>query len=294
MTSIPVRLDRFAPAADPAAPADLADLAAATDGAPAAAFPATAAKAAIRTLVAPSPGGAHVLCIPWAGASIERFFAWKRHLPAGVGLSGVQLPGRGARVHEPSPTDLVALLDEIAAEYLALRDPPRILFGHSFGALIAFEIATRVSRAAGQAGGDPFVRLVVSGLSAPSVIAEEERIAHLDDDAFSAQVHALNGMPPEIARSPESLRYFMTVLRCDFRLYESYAFDANRPPLRCPIAVCSGRDDPSVSEHGLNAWAALTTGECRRHDFDGDHFFIADHAAAMLGLALDAESTLAG
>ncbi len=209
-------------------------------------------------------------------------------------MSGVQLPGRGARAHEPSPTDLVALLDEIAAEYLALRDPPRILFGHSFGALIAFEIATRVSRAAGQAGGDPFVRLVVSGLSAPSVIAEEERIAHLDDDAFSAQVHALNGMPPEIARSPESLRYFMTVLRCDFRLYESYAFDANRPPLRCPIAVCSGRDDPSVSEHGLNAWAALTTGECRRHDFDGDHFFIADHAAAMLGLALDAESTLAG
>ncbi|MET5115444.1 thioesterase, partial [Burkholderia pseudomallei] len=89
-----VRLDRFAPAAAPADRADRADSAAAPDGAPAAAFPATAAKAAIRTLVAPSRGGAHVLCIPWAGASIVRFFAWKRHLPAGVGLWGVQLPGR--------------------------------------------------------------------------------------------------------------------------------------------------------------------------------------------------------
>ncbi|NIF86990.1 alpha/beta fold hydrolase [Burkholderia sp. Cy-637] len=258
--------------------------------APAASAPTPARRRhAIRTLLAPEQGAAHLLCIPWAGASIERFYAWKPHLPAGVGISGVQLPGRGARADEPAATDLDALLDEIAVEYLALPAPPPILFGHSFGALIAYELAMRVNHTARRAGGvDPVTRLVVSGLSAPPTIAEEEHIAHLDDAAFSAAVHALNGMPAEIAQIPASMRYFMSVLRCDFRLYESYAFRSGRPRLRCPIVVCSGRADPSVTEPGLRTWATLTEGACSRHDFDGDHFYIERHAAALAALTLEA------
>ncbi|MXN79870.1 alpha/beta fold hydrolase [Burkholderia sp. 4701] len=282
MTSIAPRLDRFAHA-----------------GSDAAALPRTLSQpaepelgGAIRNLVPPSAHGAHVLCIPWAGASIERFFGWKHHLPDGAGLSGVQLPGRGTRTHEALPTDLPALLDEIAAAYLKLPDPPRILLGHSFGALIAYELAMRVNGASGAA---PITRIVASGLSAPQVIADERRIAHLDDDAFGAEVLALNGIPRDLTRNPEMLRYFMDILRCDFRLFESYRFDPDRPRLRCPFVVCNGRADPGVSEQGVRAWASLTTGECRFHDFDGDHFFITSsvNAGAMLRLALEAETASA-
>ncbi|ACR28834.1 thioesterase II family protein [Burkholderia glumae] len=273
MTSRPIRLDAARAAPEVAK----------------AAAPAPARRRhAIRTLLSPDEGAAHLLCIPWAGASIERFYAWKPHLPAGVGLSGVQLPGRGARADEPAATDLDALLDEIALEYLALAAPPPVLFGHSFGALIAYELAMRVNHAARRASGiEPVTRLVVSGLSAPPMIAEEKRIAHLDDAAFSAAVHSLNGMPAEIAQIPASMRYFMNVLRDDFRLYESYVFRAGRPRLRCPIVVCSGRADPSVTEHGLRAWATLTEGPGSRHDFDGDHFYIERHAAALAALTLE-------
>lgn len=280
MTSIAPRLDRFSHASGdaPALPRKMSPPTAPDIG------------GTIRNLVRPSAHGAHVLCIPWAGASIERFFGWKQHLPDGVGLSGVQLPGRGARAHEALPTDLPALLDEIAADYLKLPDPPRILLGHSFGALIAYELAMRVNDAAGAA---PIARIVASGLSAPRVIAEERRIAHLDDDAFGAEVLALNGMPRDLTSNPELLRYFMDILRCDFRLFESYRFNPDRPLLRCPIFVCNGRADPGISEQGVRAWASLTTGECRFHDFDGDHFFITSNAGAMLRLTLEVDTASA-
>ncbi|EDT37476.1 thioesterase II of alpha/beta hydrolase superfamily [Burkholderia ambifaria MEX-5] len=95
MTSIAPRLDRFSHVSGdaPALPRKMSPPTAPDIG------------GTIRNLVRPSAHGAHILCIPWAGASIERFFGWRQHLPDGVGLSGFNCRGAArARMRRCRPT----------------------------------------------------------------------------------------------------------------------------------------------------------------------------------------------
>jgi medium-chain acyl-[acyl-carrier-protein] hydrolase len=210
-----------------------------------------------------------LFCFPYAGGGASVFRGWADGLPDSVEVCPVQLPGREARFREPAFTRLGPLTDAVAGALRPYLDRPFALFGHSLGALVAFELARRLDRD----GGPQPVRLFVSGCAAPSVPRGGRPIHGLPDSAFRAELRRLNGTPAAVLDNAELMEILLPTLRADFALCETYAF-APRPPLTCPISCWGGLGDDTASRQDLDAWREQTAGPFRLRMLPGDHFFV--------------------
>jgi pyochelin biosynthesis protein PchC len=210
---------------------------------------------------------ARLACFPHAGGGASFFRPWVDELPTGVELLSAQYPGREDRLSEPPATDLGALAGRFAGAFAAVRDRPIVLFGHSLGAAVAYEVALRM-----QASGDgPPTMLVVSGRHSP---LDRSRSVHLmHDDGLWADVARAGGTNRQVLDSPELRALVLPVLRADYRLSETYE-PVEGPSLRCPILACSGDNDPDVDLAVLPEWGKLTCAGFDVHVFEGDHFYL--------------------
>lgn len=210
-----------------------------------------------------------LFCLPYAGGSAAVFHRWTPALPPAVRLHAIELPGHGVR-HAEQPISVMFRLVHWIVEEIARRHDggPYAIFGHSLGALTAFDVA-RVAR---RRLGEPR-HLFVSGHNAPSVPLDYPMIHHLPDEELAVEVQRLGGLPPEIANFPELRTRLLRVLRIDLRLAHAYLpfVDA---PLECPITVFGGDEDPLVSAAGRRAWANETTGQTSVVVVPGRHFFL--------------------
>lgn len=195
------------------------------------------------------------------------YLRWRAKLPAWACVVPLELPGRGARLAEPSVEDFEHLVAQLCDDYAPAMRGRYALFGHSMGALLAYAVAER-QRARGQALP---CALFVSGSAAPSCV-EPTRIAARDDDALIADLHRRGGTPDEVFRSGELLQIALETLRADYRVCSSFRV---RVPEPLPIAlhVFGGTGDEITAEH-LDAWRCATSGPFTLDLFDGGHFFI--------------------
>src|SRR3982750_485989 len=82
-----------------------------------------------------------LFCFPYAGGGTSIFHSWPGKLPPGVEVCAIQLPGRGRRLWEKPFSQMPALVSALTQELSDFLDRPFAFFGHSMGALIAFELA---------------------------------------------------------------------------------------------------------------------------------------------------------
>ncbi|MGH3799012.1 MAG: thioesterase II family protein, partial [Pseudonocardiaceae bacterium] len=85
-----------------------------------------------------------LICLPPAGGGASRYRDWPAHFPDEVEVVSVQLPGRENRFHEPPIESMEQLVGPLLDGLTSHLTPPFALFGHSMGALIAFELARRM------------------------------------------------------------------------------------------------------------------------------------------------------
>jgi medium-chain acyl-[acyl-carrier-protein] hydrolase len=222
-------------------------------------------------------------CFPYAGGHPHVFRSWHLQLPAHVEVRSMQLPGRARLTHRQPfrrMADLTAAIGPAIAQ--AVRGP-FALFGHSLGAIVAFEIA-RWLRA--NHGVEPAL-LAVAGHRAPHLPNPDPPLHVMNDDDLVAAIARLNGATPEALRSPEVVRFMLPLLRADFELAETYQCADDRP-LSAPIVAFGGTTDDETADGRLEAWRAQTDGVCSFHWVPGDHFFIRSNERSLLGL-LDRE-----
>jgi medium-chain acyl-[acyl-carrier-protein] hydrolase len=151
-------------------------------------------------------------------------------------------------------------------------DRPAVFFGHSMGALIAFELARTLRR---QRCPGP-AQLILSGASAPQVRHPLRELVHkATHDDLVARLRRLSGTPQAVLENQELMQIVVPILRADFAVDETYQY-CDEPPLDTPFTVFGGLDDPEVDELGLRAWRGLTTGTFSLHLVEGDHFFVND------------------
>lgn len=204
---------------------------------------------------------------------------WVDLLPPTVQVVPVELPGRGARLKEPPFVSVQPLVSMLAEAMMPMLDTPFAFFGHSMGAVIAFELARRLRR---QFGREPQA-LFASGRRAPQVPNSEPITYDLPDDEFIAELQRLDGTPKEILEHAELMGLLIPLLRADFQLIQTYDYVAD-VPLRCPITVYGGLQDYEVTPDMLRPWEEQTSAGFGLHMLPGDHFFLRSSQTTLLEL----------
>ena len=219
-----------------------------------------------------------LVCIPFAGGGASVFRLWADALPTSVELLAVQLPGREERLAEPLISSRTVLARALTDELAPLLTEPFVLFGHSMGARLAFEVA-RELRARNARGPE---HLIVSGRGAPH-LASTRTVprSELPHDEFLDVVRRMNGTPKEVFDEPELLELVLPILRADFSINDREPH-LEQPPFACPITALRGVDDDQVSEDRLAAWRTHTNGPFAQYTFPGDHFYLMPGRAALL------------
>lgn len=217
-------------------------------------------------------------CFPYAGSGAGVFRTWSDGLDPRIEVRAIVPPGRERRFVEPALRSVPEMADGLLPTMLAELDPPFALFGHSLGAMLAFETARRLS-AAGRAPA----HLMVSAARAPHQPNHGPEYHRLLDAEFLPAVSRLGGTPPELTEHEELAELMMPTLRADFTAAETYAQEPDRP-LPCAITAFTGADDPIVSTAGVDAWSAHAGRSFRKHVLPGDHFFIATARDVLLEL----------
>ncbi len=224
-----------------------------------------------------------MFCFPYSGADASLFYRWQESLPASVEVCPVQLPGRGARLNEPLISGIQPLVDACGPALLPYLDKPFAFFGHSLGALIAYELARWTRKCIGR---EP-EHLFVSACGAPQLPDRETSMHDLPEPEFVEGLRKLNGTPEAVLADTELRALILPILRADFTVCETYSYVEDKP-LNCPISAFGGLQDAHVGRGRLEAWRVQTAAGFLVRMFPGDHFFInSDRALLMRVLAQD-------
>ncbi|HEV2738184.1 MAG TPA: alpha/beta fold hydrolase [Candidatus Elarobacter sp.] len=228
-----------------------------------------------------------VFCFPYAGAGASVYRGFTSPAAAGIAVAGIQLPGREELFdEEPYATIGVAAADLAAQVLESARGRRYWLFGHSFGAVLAFEVARRLcgSRAAAPQ------RLVVSGSVAPGTSLGRSS-SGLTDDEFVARVEQIAGYAHPALNEPELRELLLPALRVDVALHESYR-PASAAPLDIPITALRGTVDTSVSAADCAQWAAWTSNDFAYMEIGGSHMYLVEDPAALIRTFVDIAAPL--
>lgn len=220
-----------------------------------------------------------LFCLPYAGGTVTTYRAWPKKLPRNVEVGSVQLPGRGSRMPEPPFTQLAPLVRALAQNLLPYLDRPFALFGHSMGALVAFELARHLRREHGLTPAHFFS----SGQSAPQYDDGFPPLHELPEAELLEELRRLNGTPREALEHPELIKLMLPVLRADFAVFGNYEY-AEEAPLGCPITVFGGLEDPQFPREGLEAWREQAGSSLSLHMLPGDHFFLRTSETQLLNI----------
>lgn len=221
--------------------------------------------------------GHQVFLFPHAGGTAPAYQAWGATLPSTMEVRTLQLPGRQERFDEQPFTDVEPLLDALQEAFEAELDGrPYVLFGHSFGGMLAYRLAVAAAW-----NGLPAPALLAVSSWAPGLgwAAELAQVATLSDDQLLARVAQLGLLTEGTALDPATLASIMPAIRADFLAAGSLHEDGE--PVPCPVAAYGGTSDPIVPPEALSVWAEHTADFLGATEFSAGHFHLFDHAAAL-------------
>jgi surfactin synthase thioesterase subunit len=221
-------------------------------------------------------------CLPHAGGGASAYRSWLGKLP-GVAVQPVQPPGREARFRERPFKRMGPLVSELADAVLAdlghndvpgAGRPPYAVYGHSLGALVAFELLREI-----RGRGEPLpVHLFVSGCVAPQCPYDDgPPVRDMALPELVATLRRLGGTPEWLLADPAVLEMITPAIRADFSVKETYQFRP-RPLLDVPITALTTTDDPRAPGELMARWRDLTTAEFELHLMIGGHFAVFEQA----------------
>jgi medium-chain acyl-[acyl-carrier-protein] hydrolase len=161
----------------------------------------------------------------------------------------------------------------------SIVEEPFAFFGHSLGAIVAFELARNIRRVFNR---EPEV-LCVSGRRAPQIPSNKPARYDLPKDEFIEELRRIDGTPSEVLEHEELMELVLPLLRADFQLIETYEYREDAP-LGCPIVAYAGRSDDEASEELMSGWRSQTTSDFALHVVPGDHFFLRASQTRLLAL----------
>lgn len=228
--------------------------------------------------------------LPYAGGGASYFRTWNDLLPPSIELNAVQLPGREGRLREPRLRSAAEVVTRLAEAIRGRLDRPFLLYGHSLGALLAFEL-TRFLEATHAPRPE---HLFVSGRAAPDCPITAAPIHDLpDQELIETVARRYQPIPAAILGEPELLELLLPTLRADLEIVEDYR-GTPEPRLAVPITAYGGKSDPLVSVEEIEGWARHTQQRFTLRLVEGGHFFVNDLSirASLVSEMVDSVSGL--
>lgn len=230
------------------------------------------------------PAAIRLVCFSYAGGTSSVYRDWPEHLGRHVQVVPVLLPGRGPRLRESPYTAMEPLAADVADALVRHGHAERCaFFGHSMGALLAYEVACRLRD---RFGREP-LHLFVSGSKAPHHYGTG-RSHVLPDEELRQLVRDIGGLGPDDAIGGSYLDRRLPILRADLGACERYRWIPRRP-LGCPVSAFSTTDDPIAPSSQVDGWRDYTAGPFLRRQLTGNHFYLTGPGRARLLQELDAE-----
>ncbi|KAL3928626.1 MAG: hypothetical protein SGPRY_002308, partial [Prymnesium sp.] len=233
-------------------------------------------------LVAHPDATLRLFCFPWAGGSAHSYAAWRDFFSSEpIELLAISLPGRGARASDPPYTHLPSLVDDLLTHLRPFLTAPFAFFGHSFGSILATEVARALQL---RALPTPLV-LFVSAHPAPGLPLPPEQagLSSSSDTDLLEGLSRWDFVPPTVlaeASDPSLSQLVLRAIRADLALREAYCadIDSSLPfPLSSPLHVFVGEDDRSLDHTALEEWRLLSTAGTESFGMTklaGGHFFL--------------------
>jgi len=222
---------------------------------------------------------ARLFCLPYAGSGASVFSQWQAGLPSSLEVCPLQLPGRENRLTDPPVRDVPELAEQIARQILPWLNRPFVLFGHSYGALLAFEVTRSLRRS----GSPAPVKLLVSGFCAPRVRPFHQGLHQVDRNELLQWLQETSGETDEALTHREWQDLLLPTLRADLEAIEHYQY-VSEPLLECPVTAFVGKTDAIAPWEKMIAWRRETLADFNLHVLDGSHLFLRSHRASLLSL----------
>lgn len=155
-------------------------------------------------------------------------------------------------------------------------DKPYAIFGHSMGAMVAFDLVRNLAK---QSTHQP-MHLFLSGLASPWRRVVGKRIHDLPDHDLLCELRNLGGTPSDILKDPGILEILLPVIRADFEAAYHWRFD-EYCDLKIPITIFGGANDKGIPTEAIADWASCTSGLVEINLHPGGHFFVHDEFPAV-------------
>lgn len=209
-----------------------------------------------------------LVCFHHGGGSPEAYVALRGVLPATWSTCCVRLARDGAEATE--------LIKAVAAE-LERDSVPKLLFGHSSGALLAYRVGAELDRRS----KSPTCTVLSS--CAPRISDSGAPIPSFWELLYD--MIYLGGLPRSTMSAEAAVRYAVSAYEHDLRL--SNALRAMEwPTLGHPLAYFHGIEDESVPDDAASGWAGASGQNPAVYRFPGRHFYFVGPGAARLAEAL--------
>ncbi len=205
---------------------------------------------------------------PHTGGSATFYVPFAKAFTGGTKCVAVQYPGKRAGKDLSQYTSIPDLADRLCA-MLKPADAPAgqvAFFGHSMGALLAFEVALRFEQA-----GNPIAALFVSASAAPGGMRQRADLQGSDLELLS-MVSDVTGANPEFLNDDQFAANLLPTLR-GLKAIASY----DSPPeakVSCPVHALMADDDELGTADLMTPWRDRTTSDFDLTAFPGGHFYI--------------------
>jgi surfactin synthase thioesterase subunit len=190
-------------------------------------------------------------------------------LSPGVELRALQLPGRPPRRNEAPFESFSPLVDAIVEAIRPLTDKPFVFYGHSLGALTAYEVARKLV----ETGAPQPKHLFLAAYPAPHLVNPVREFHELPLQDLARALTGLGGIPAVILEDQELLAEFLPSIRADLSIVAHYRH-AHESPLAIPATILGGELDDMVQVASLEQWRDHIRGPITVDMVSGGHLFV--------------------
>ncbi|XP_035174828.1 S-acyl fatty acid synthase thioesterase, medium chain [Oxyura jamaicensis] len=212
-----------------------------------------------------------LICFPWAGGNSSFFVRWGEAFSSTIEVSIIRLPGRECRDKEPFAKDMAEIVNEITSVLLKdLQEKPFAFFGHSFGSYVSYALAVHLKE---EYGLEP-AHLFLSGAYGPHTeyFHLMKKIDEIEDSHILQYLEKLGGTSPELLQNEQISKRLLLTLKEDLKIIQTYPLhDIRRKYFTCDVSCFNGSDE---TNHGSEAWLALTSGDASIYNLPGTHFYL--------------------